>query len=128
MDEEKKYNLEEDHAKEYADKETEFETETESKKIEFFIAGVQHHDSYKVLHNIKVDDFLQMVLEPTNKYDPNAVRLYFNDTMIGFVPARLSAEVSALVTSPDTLYSCKIIEFNKDSKPWDQFKVCIEEA
>lgn len=104
------------------------EKKEETKKIEFFIAGVQHHDSYKVLQVIKVDDFLQMVLEPSNKYDPNAVRLEFRDTMIGYVPARLSAEVSALIMSEESLYSCKIIEFNKDNKPWDKFKVSIEEV
>ena len=104
------------------------EEKKEAKKIQFYIAGVQHHDSYKVLNIIKEDDFLQMVLEPSNKYDPNAVRLEWRDTMIGYVPARLSPEVTALVMSDEDLYGCKIIEFNKDSKPWEQFKVSIEEV
>ena len=100
----------------------------ESKKFEFYIAGVQHHDSYKCQDAMAVDDFLNMVLEPTNKFDPNAVRLEFRDTMIGYVPARISAEVSALVTDPENLWACKLIELNKDNKPWERFKVLIEEV
>ncbi len=39
--------------------------------------------------------------EPTNKYDPNAVRLEFNGEsrvyMVGYVPAKMSASVSAFI-------------------------------
>jgi len=100
----------------------------EKKSFEFYIAGVQHHDSYKCQDAMAVDDFLSMVLEPTNKFDPNAVRLEFRDIMIGYVPARISAEVSALVTDPENLWACKLIELNKDNKPWERFKVLIEEV
>jgi len=100
----------------------------EKKKIEFYIAGVQHHESYKCQDTMAVDDYLSMVLEPTNTYDPNAVRLEFEDIMIGYVPARLSPEVAALVTDPGNLYACRLVEFNKDNKPWERFKVSIEEV
>jgi len=103
-------------------------TEEESKKFEFYIAGVQHHESYKCEDSMAVDDFLAMVLEPSNKYDPNAVRLEFRDTMIGYVPARISAEVNALIMNEEGLWACKLIEFNKDNKPWEKFKVLIEEV
>jgi len=101
----------------------------QDKKLEFYIAGVQHHESYKCQDSMAVDDFLAMVLEPTNKFDPNAIRLEWRDTMIGYVPARLSAEVTALVMSDEeNLWACKLIELNKDEKPWERFKVLIEEV
>lgn len=100
----------------------------ESKKYEFYIAGVQHHDIYKVMDRMKEEDFLSVVLEPSNKYDPNAVRLEFFDTMIGYVPAKISADVSALIMSDEGLWSCKIIELKWDEKSWKQVKVVVEEV
>lgn len=100
----------------------------EAKKYEFYVAGVQHHDIYKVTNSMEEQDFLSMVLEPSNKYDPNAVRLEFQDVMIGYVPAKISAEISALITSDEELWCCRIIELKWDEKSWKQVLVSIKEV
>ena len=41
----------------------------------FYIAGVQHHQMYKILQHLEVGDIFQLVPEPTNKFDPNAIRI-----------------------------------------------------
>ena len=98
----------------------------------FFIAGVQHHQMHKILDQLSVDDFLVLVPEPSNKYDPNAVRIEKvrmsgEDVMCGYVPRKFSAEVSALIEI-GTLLECKISEFDKAAKPWEQCKVEIREV
>ena len=103
-------------------------TKEKSKKYEFYVAGVQHHDIYKVEKILKEDDFLSMVLEPSNKYDPNAVRLEFRDVMIGYVPMKISADISALLFTDEGLWCCKIVELKWDEKSWKQVLVSIEEV
>ncbi len=102
-----------------------------SKEFEFFIAGVQHHESHKVINDLKVDLMLDLKPEPTNKYDPNAVQIiYFNEDlsifMLGYTPARLSPEVSAFLETAD-LPACIITELNLDKKPWERIKVVIRD-
>ena len=93
----------------------------------FYIAGVQHHDVYKVEDRLEEGSFLNMVLEPSNEYDKNAIRLEFFDVMIGYVPGKISAEVNAAILSPK-LYTCKVISLDWDERSWKQIKVEIKEA
>lgn len=99
---------------------------------EFFIAGVQHHKLKTCINEVNVGDKLSLVLEPTNKYDPNAVRIEFESfernesIMIGYVPAKLSPSVNALFTT--SLLECEVLELNRDKKPWEQIKVGIREV
>ena len=100
-------------------------------KYEFFIAGVQFHQLKTCIGEVEVGDILVMRAEPTNQYDPNAVRLEFQsvdqgaEIMVGYVPAKISAEVGASMTiSP---MKCEVVELNRDAKPWEQIKVSIEE-
>ena len=96
---------------------------------EFYVAGVKFHELHKCIKEIEGGTNLSMTLEPTNKFDPNAVRLEFqslnqNKTfMVGYVPAKLSATISAAVET-DTP-QCLVTEVNPDEKPWKQLKVAI---
>jgi len=96
-----------------------------TKEWQFYIAGVRHHDIHKVVDELKVEGRLSLSLEPTNKYDPNAVRIESEGTMIGYVPAKISAQVTAAVTSGKHNIVCEIVEFNPAEKPWKMCKVVV---
>ena len=107
-----------------------------SKQWEFYIAGVQFHEAKKVLNKMQVRDVLMIKPEPTNKYDPNAVGLIFEDVdedynienvMLGYVPKKFSSEVSAFLELNENVI-CELTEVNKDKKPWEQLKVVIKAA
>ena len=99
---------------------------------EFYIAGVQHHKLKTCINEVEVGDILTMVAEPTNKYDPNAIRLEFQSLeqgasiMVGYVPGKISASVSATMVVSDLF--CEVIELTRDEKPWKQIKVAIKEV
>ena len=98
---------------------------------EFFIAGVQHHKMHKVLDRLELGDTLSLIPEPTNKYDPNAVRIECSDSqdtaMCGYVPKKFSSEVVAQI-SIGKLLKCEIVLLQPDKEPWEQCKVKIEEV
>ena len=103
------------------------------KSYEFYVAGVKFHQLKDCIDKIKVGETLTLVSEPENPYDPNAVAIKFYhvtetsdaEYMLGYVPAKFSAEVTALMEVFDV--ECTVKEINKTAKPWEQLKVKIAE-
>lgn len=98
----------------------------------FYIAGVQFHQMHKVLNFLEVEDILQLTPEPTNEYDPNAVRIEKprmsgESVMLGYVPRKFSSEVSAAIAIGKHL-ECRIKTLNKSARPWEQCEVEIKEV
>ena len=102
------------------------------KQFEFYVAGVQHHGLHTILQEVQEGDDLLVIPEPTNKYDKNALKIVYESladktpVMIGYVPGKLSAQVSAFLDSCEGI-SCKVLEFNPTAKPWNQIKIIIKE-
>jgi len=101
---------------------------------EFYIAGVKFHEASKIIDKLEVGMQLHMEPEPSNKYDSNAVKLIFEleeinnifPFMLGYVPAKFSAQASALLLVSENVI-CEIIEVNEREKPWKQIKVVVKE-
>jgi len=89
----------------------------------FFVAGVQFHELRTVSAEIKEGAILDLVLEPTNKYDPNAVRIEYEGTMLGYVPKKFSSTVAGNLTVGPVLCHVKTINMNK--KTYEQLFVEI---
>lgn len=98
---------------------------------QFYIAGVQHHNLKSCLRYLKKGDALELVPEPSNKYDPNAIRIEHNEPdetfMTGYVPRKFSSEISGSIEIGKRL-ECKIIELTPSAKPWEMCKVEIKEV
>jgi hypothetical protein len=94
---------------------------TEEVLASFFVAGVQFHELKMVASLIKEGDILDLVLEPTNKFDPNAVRIEFQDYMVGFVPKKFSAMISGIMTVEPV--TCRVISINMSKKTYEQLFV-----
>jgi hypothetical protein len=98
----------------------------------FNIAGVQFHDYKGVVNEMKAGDKLEMIPEPTNKFDPNAVQLHFTSksgrkSFIGFVPKKISADVSAFLEHADDPV-CVLTEVIPSAKPWQMFMVKVTDG
>ena len=105
-------------------------------KRQFFIAGVKFRPFAEIKEAAKAMKpgmSLGLVPEPTNKFDPNAVKIEYNtetadgivSTFLGYVPKKFSSEVSAMleIRAPVT---CTVDEVNPLAKTYEMFKVTIE--
>lgn len=104
----------------------------------FFIAGVQFRPKTeidKALKVMKVGDRLTLELEPTNKFDSNAVKIIYNsfadenteiDVFLGYVPKKFSAEVSAMLEVYTTV-ECVVEEIDLKAKFWEMCKVTVRD-
>lgn len=96
----------------------------------FYVAGVQHHRLHKVINEVAEGSYLTLQPEPTNQYDPNAVKVIYgnlaHEEMVGYVPKKISSEVAAALEIGTRLV-CEVISVVPSAKPWEQLQVEIRE-
>ena len=103
-------------------------TEKENIVRDFYVAGARFHELPKVIHDLSIGNTLKLVPEPTNPYDPNAIKIIYEtfekSAFLGYVPAKFSSEISALMEI--SKLECEITELNPSAKPWEMCKVAIK--
>jgi hypothetical protein len=52
------------------------------------VVGLPYYGYEKLKDSIKLNDFLKLIPEPENKFDKNAIAVYWNDTKIGHIAAQ----------------------------------------
>ncbi len=98
---------------------------------DFFIMGIRHHSpckgkDCKLLPNLRIGDELIFEKEPSNKYDPNAIRvLTQNKEHLGYVPRYYNVAILNRINAGMS-YSCKIIDINLDQDCSECIKVKLE--
>lgn len=81
-------------------------SEEEVNGCKFYIAGSRHYNACCLCDNhidLKKGDILSLVREENNKFDANAVQIFFNDNLIGYVPVYYSKTLSDLIASGKSL-------------------------
>lgn len=96
------------------------------KKRRFYIAGAQYHDLPSIVKDLSVNMTFDLIPEPENKYDHNAVKIMFHDKFLGYVPRKFSAEISANLEAGAELL-CESVEVSTGAKPWEMCKVEISD-
>ena len=67
------------------------------------LAGYRHYDGGEVWRDLKPGDRLELVREPENPYDANAVRVEWRGVKLGYVPRRDNAAVARQMDRGATL-------------------------
>lgn len=97
---------------------------SETKSNTFFIAGVKFHPgAAEQIRKLEVGEDLELVPEPDNKFDPNAVRIEYGGTLLGYVPKKFSAEISALMEIEET--ECLVQDVSPNSPTWEMCQVMV---
>lgn len=106
--------------------------EKDSDDIEriFYIAGPRHFigcegkDCDKSV-DLQVGDELKLVLEPNNKFDSNAIMIFYKNIHIGYIPRYYSKEVTVLVKDKYQ-YRCEVFEIQKNNNCNECVKIKLE--
>jgi hypothetical protein len=67
------------------------------------LAGFRHYEGRDAWPALKVGDRLELMREPDNPHDANAVRVSWRGRMLGYVPRRDNAAVARLMDRGATL-------------------------
>jgi hypothetical protein len=95
---------------------------------EFFIAGVQFQKPglQSCISSMNVGDELDLYPDPDNKFDPNAVQIWYKETLLGHVKRQFSAEIAGMLNLGIPLI-CTVSALNHSAKSWEQCLVKIED-
>lgn len=96
--------------------------------LDHAIAGVQHHATSDYLRGLHEGDALTLVREPSNAYDPNAVRIDREGVKLGYVPATYSAIVAGLLDSGAVTLRADIGDTISPKKALCHFRLWLELA
>lgn len=90
---------------------------TEILEEEFWVVGLRHHDYYDAFQEravgIKVGDKLELVKEPDNPHDHNAIAVFFQDKCVGYISRSETEDVLELLSMSDNYH------FSVSSEPFD---------
>lgn len=68
-------------------------------------SGLRHHDAKQVWEELKVGDGLQLVREPNNPYDGNAVRVVWNGRVLGYLPRTENGDIARQLDRGNALHA-----------------------
>ncbi len=81
------------------------------------VAGFQFYDGDRLWNRLRPNDPLQLVPEPENPHDDQAVKVIWNDNHIGYVPRRDNTAINQLLTRRQPLIA-RIGELRQSDDPW----------
>lgn len=65
--------------------------------LQGFIAGFQYYNGLQLFNGMKPGASLQLIREPENLADKNAIALYYQEKKVGFVPAKMNKTICRLM-------------------------------
>lgn len=108
-----------------------FEGSNGNVKRKFYIAGTRHYIGCEGAQcedavDLKVEEQLELVLEPENQYDKNAIKIIDSrENLLGYVPRYYSKGVTEFLKQGNS-YKCTVLEVNKDNDCQECIKVKLE--
>lgn len=93
----------------------------------FHVAGFTYWDGLEVFDELKTGTKLILEAEPSNGHDPNAVKILYGETMLGYIPKGENEEISKFLQLGYTdLFSTVINKVNEETHPEKQISVTVK--
>lgn len=92
----------------------------------FYVAGFQRYDGATVLSKMEAGSPVELILEPENPHDPDAIMIYFDGVKIGYVPRGETHPVSLLsFYGHASAFEARVIQVDTREDPWKQVRIAI---
>lgn len=91
------------------------------------LAGFRYHEAKALFSDIRLGDRLELVREPDNPYDANAVRVEWRGKKLGYVPRRQNAALAWAMDRGEPV-SARVSRLREHRNPQEriQFEVFVE--
>lgn len=91
------------------------------------IAGFTYYDGIDVFDELKIGTQLQLEAEPQNTYNQNAVKVFYKNTMIGYLPNDHNEDIAKFLWAGWTnTFEVKINRITPDTHPEKQIGITIK--
>jgi hypothetical protein len=90
------------------------------------IAGFTYYEGPVVFGQLQIGTVLRLVAEPENRYDPDAIALYFEEYKLGFIPRAENKTLSIFFQQGyDDIFEAFINRVSPDEHPRGQIGVVV---
>lgn len=93
--------------------------------LHFFVRGFQYYEGPKIIDRINRDGLVDLVREPDNPYDENAIAIHFEGKKIGYVPREDNLVLSNIIDAGLLDLQAEITFVEPDAATWEQISVAI---
>lgn len=108
--------------------------ETKKYFMDCHLAGRMYHNADEVWDQLKIGTKLRLVREMDNRYDPEAVAVYYDrkgknaePILVGYIPRDENTEIAAILEMGWTdLFECTINRIAPDAHPERQVHLTIK--
>lgn len=92
----------------------------------FHIAGFQFWDGALAIGELKVGDRVDLVPEPSNPHDSDAVAIRFHGMKLGYVPREENAALARMLYfGHRDAFEAVVQQVSPDRSPWHQVRVGV---
>jgi hypothetical protein len=86
------------------------------------IAGFQFYNGEKLWDQLSTGDMLQLIREPDNYYDENAVEIYWRNSKLGYVPRVENIAIARMMDQEQGM-TARISDKKKSLNPWERLAI-----
>jgi len=80
----------------------------------FYIAGLEYYESYKIQRKLQIGDKLKLKTEPNNRFDENAVEIYYKKYKLGYIPKRANYSIAQILNKGYNIFKIYIQDINEE--------------
>lgn len=92
----------------------------------FHIAGFQYYQGLEAFEHLKIGTELELVRDSENKYDPDAVAIFYKDYQLGYIPRDCNKELSMFLDmGVEDIFEARISRILPESHPERMIDVSV---
>ncbi len=92
----------------------------------FYIAGFSYYNGSFVFDDLKIGTKIKISWDKNNKYDDNAVGLFYKNKKIGYIPKEDNHEIATLLKAGyDNIFETIVQQLSPDQHPEAQVKIAV---
>jgi hypothetical protein len=93
--------------------------------LQSFVAGFRFYKGMELLPNMQQNDIIELRRQPDNEHDEFAVALYWQQEMIGYLPATSNEIIARLMDAAALQMVGVITHLEHNAKPWENVAVAV---
>ena len=90
-----------------------------------YVRGFRFYEGDELLPRMRRGDVLQLVREPQNTFDSNAIALHYQNHKIGFIPRESNDVMSKLMDDGTLQIEAEITHVQPDADLWEQVQIAV---
>jgi hypothetical protein len=99
---------------------------TTSYLLHCFIAGLQYYDVLEVWKFLKISDHLDLIPEPNNRFDHNAVMVVCKGKQLGYIPPSENRHIAKILNAGLNPYEARIQSLYQDNPMFERIEICLK--